>query len=79
MYPDGAEDQISSCNMAIWLGPFVQHHSNQHIRNAGCCSHFRGVKIVNTNVLEAEQSKQLQAIRKHLDSLEDAGAQVIDV
>ena len=34
---------------------------------------------MNTNVLEAEQSKQLQAIRKHLDSLEDAGAQVIDV
>ena len=28
-------------------------------------------KIVNTNVLEAEQRKQLQAIRAHLDSLED--------
>ena len=36
-------------------------------------------KIVNTNVLEAEQRKQLQAIRAHLDSLEDGGAQVIDV
>jgi len=36
-------------------------------------------KIVNTNVLEAEQRKQLQAIRAHLDSLEDGGPQVIDV
>ena len=36
-------------------------------------------KIVNTNVLEAEQRKQLQAIRAHLDSLEDGVAQVIDV
>ena len=36
-------------------------------------------KIVNSNVLEAEQRKQLQAIRAHLDSLEDGGAQVIDV
>ena len=36
-------------------------------------------KIVNTNVLEAEQRKQLQAIRAHLDSLEDGSAQVIDV
>ena len=35
-------------------------------------------KIVNTNVLEAEQRKQLQAIRAHLDRLEDGGAQVID-
>ena len=36
-------------------------------------------KIVNSNVLEAEQRKQLQAIRTHLDRLEDGGAQVIDV
>ena len=36
-------------------------------------------KIVNTNVLEAEQRKQLRAIRAHLDSLEDGGSQVIDV
>ena len=35
--------------------------------------------IVNTNVLEAEQRKQLQAIRAHLDRLEDGGAQVIDI
>ena len=35
--------------------------------------------IVNTNVLKAEQRKQLQAIRAHLDSLEDSGSQVIDV
>lgn len=35
--------------------------------------------IVNTNVLEAEQRRQLQAIRAHLDSLEDGGSQVIDV
>ena len=34
-------------------------------------------KIVNTNVLEAEQRKQLQAIRAHLDRLEDG--QTIDV
>ena len=37
------------------------------------------LKIVNNNVLEAEQRKQLQAIRAHLDRLEDGGAQVIDV
>ena len=36
-------------------------------------------KIVNTNVLEAKQRKQLQAIRAHLDSLEDGGTPVIDV
>jgi len=34
---------------------------------------------VNSNVLEAEQRKQLQAIRAHLDRLEDGGLQVIDV
>ncbi len=36
-------------------------------------------KIVNTNVLEAEQRRQLQAIRQLLDNLEDGGSQVIDV
>ena len=36
-------------------------------------------KIVNTNVLEAEQRKQLQAIRLLLDNLEDGGTPVIDV
>ena len=36
-------------------------------------------KIVNSNVLEAEQRKQLQAIRQLLDNLEDGGSQVIDV
>ena len=36
-------------------------------------------KIVSSNVLEAEQRKQLQAIRAHLDRLEHGGAQVIDV
>ena len=36
-------------------------------------------KIVNTNVLEADQRKQLQAIRAHLDRIEDGGSQVIDV
>ena len=36
-------------------------------------------KIVNTNVLEAEQRKQLQAIRQLLDNLEDGRSQVIDV
>ena len=36
-------------------------------------------KVVNTSVLEAEQRKQLQAIRAHFDSLEAGGAQVIDV
>ena len=35
--------------------------------------------IVNSNVLEAEQRKQLHAIRAHLDSLEDGGSQVIEV
>ena len=36
-------------------------------------------KIVNTNVLEAEQRRQLMAIRQLLDNLEDGGSQVIDV
>ena len=36
-------------------------------------------KVVNQNVLEAEQRKQLQAIRAHVDKLEDGNAQVIDV
>ena len=36
-------------------------------------------KIVNTNVLEAEQRKQLQAIRAHLDRLEDGSGEVIDI
>ena len=36
-------------------------------------------KIVNTNVLEAEQRKQLQAIRAHLVNLEDGADQAIDV
>ena len=36
-------------------------------------------KIVNQNVLEAEQRKQLQAIRDHLADLEDGSASVIDV
>ena len=36
-------------------------------------------KIVNTNVLEAEQRRQLLAIRQLLDNLEDGGAQVIDI
>ena len=40
---------------------------------AGC------LKIVNTNALEAEQRRQLQAIRQLLDNLEDGGSQVIDV
>ena len=35
--------------------------------------------IVNTNVLEAEQRKQLLVIRAHLDNLEDGGSQVIDI
>ena len=35
--------------------------------------------IVNINVLEAEQRRQLQAIRQLLDKLEDGGSQVIDV
>ena len=35
--------------------------------------------IVNTNVLETEQRRQLQAIRAHLDSLEDGGSRTIDI
>ena len=37
------------------------------------------LKVVNQNVLEADKRKQLQAIREHLDNLEDGNAQVIDV
>ena len=35
--------------------------------------------IVNTNVLEAEQRRQLQAIRQLLDNLEDGGSRTIDI
>ena len=37
----------------------------------------KAFKILKTNVLKAEQRKPLQAIRAHLDSLEDGGSQVI--
>jgi hypothetical protein len=42
-------------------------------------SHLKAFKIMNTNVQEAEQRKQLQAIRAHLVSLEDGADQAIDV
>ena len=37
----------------------------------------KAFKILNTNVLKAEQRKPWQAIRAHLDSVEDGGSQVI--
>lgn len=43
------------------------------------CSCFKAFKIMNTNVQEAEQRKQLQAIRAHLVNLEDGADQAIDV
>ena len=43
------------------------------------CSCFKAFKIMNSNVLEAEQRKQLQVIRAHLDRLEDGADQAIDV
>ena len=43
------------------------------------CSHLKAFKIMNTNVQEAEQRKQLQAIRAHLVNLEDGADQAIDV
>ena len=57
-------------------GPIVLRARKPYSRIAAISECF---KIVNTNVLEAEQRKQLQAIRAHLDRLEDGGAQVIDV
>ena len=50
---------------------FCMHVSPTYSRIAAISEAF---KIVNTNVLEAEQRKQLQAIRAHLDSLEDGGS-----
>ena len=57
-------------------GPTVLRARKPYSRIAAISEAF---KIVNSNVLEAEQSKQLQAIRAHLDRLEDGGSQVIDV
>ena len=54
----------------------LDQNNKAYARTAAISEAF---KIVNTNVLEAEQRKQLQAIRAHLDRLEDGGAQVIDV
>ena len=57
-------------------GPTVLRARKPYSRIAAIAEAF---KIVNTNVLETEQRKQLQAIRAHLARLEDGGAQVIDV
>ena len=57
-------------------GPIVLRARKPYSRVAAIKDAFG---IVNTNVLEAEQCKQLQAIQAHLDSLEDDGSQVIDV
>jgi len=37
------------------------------------------IKIINTNVFEAEKRRQREAMKAHLDSLEVGRAQVIDV
>ena len=57
-------------------GPIVLRARRPYSRIAAISEAF---KIVNTNVLEAEQRKQLQAIRLLLDNLEDGGAQVVDI
>ena len=38
------------------------------------CSCFKAFKIMNTNVQEAEQRKQLQEIRRTLQAIEDGKA-----
>ena len=57
-------------------GPFVLRAIKPYGRIAAIKEAF---KIVNSNVLEAEQRKLLLAMRAHLDRLEDGAAQVIDV
>ena len=57
-------------------GPTVLRARKPYSRIAAISEAF---KIVNSNVLEAEQRKQVLAIRAHLDRLEDGGSQVIDV
>ena len=61
------------------IGRRLQEPSEDNIAPSRIAAISEAFKIVNTNVLEAVQRKQLQAIRAHLDSLEDGGAQVIDV
>ena len=67
------------------VGLAVQDHSLELVDwlETLPCSRIAAIsecfKIVNTNVLEAEQRRQLQAIRQLLDNLEDGGSQVIDV
>ena len=60
----------------LLAGPFVLRAIKPYGRIVAIKEAF---KIVNNNVLEAEQRKQLQAIRQLLDNLEDGGSQVIDV
>ena len=54
----------------------LDQNNKAYARTAAISEAF---KIVNTNVLEAEQRRQLQAIRQLLDNLEDGGSPVIDV
>ena len=72
--PFGTSLEPFACVFACRAKPFCVHEP--HSRNAAISEAF---KIVNTNVLEAEQRRQLQAIRQLLDNLEDGGSQVIDV
>jgi DNA-binding transcriptional MerR regulator len=60
--------------VAIALDPAVKAYA----RTSAIAECF---KILNQNVLEAEQRKQLQAIRNQLQSIEDGveNAQVIDI
>ena len=73
--PDNEGDVLIQALLQLPLD-FTQHLCSRYSRIAAISEAF---KIVNSNVLEAEQRKQLQAIRAHLDRLEDGGAQVIDV
>ena len=74
IWPFAAASEPFACVFACRAKPFCVREPYSRI--AAISEAF---KIVNTNVLEAEQRKQLQAIRAHLDRLEDGGAQVIDV
>ena len=61
------------------LDASVKHRIDEQREAQKMRAEAEAFKIVNTNVLEAEQRKQLQAIRAHLDNLEDGNAQVIDI
>ena len=74
IWPFAAASEPFACVFACRAKPFCVREPHRRI-----AANSKALKIVNSNVLEAEQRKLLLAIRAYLDRLEDGAAQVIDV